>query len=346
MKTLILTDIVKTGHHWWYADFLKYNTIVEQQIDVVDDYYKLHQYDLNLYDRKIAVICAMNDFLLENNEYKNDLNSKIEKLKLQGFKFILGIPWESRENTKHNQHIEFYKKVYCTIWYGDHDWFWYYMYAKNKDKNFMFDHSVKIYDFLYLNKVKRQHRLTLFNNIISKNILSNSLFSFTSMQPSYRLPKEYELPWLRGESYPSRYGNEDQDIFEKPYNVSSINIVSETNNNNEENFITEKLWKPIIAGQIFVVHGNYKILSKLKELGFQTFDSIFDESYDNELDKNKRIEKIVELLTKLKNSEYLDLYEKTKNIRDHNQKLFWNREKLSKIINQRILNFLELIDRS
>jgi len=24
MKTLTLTDIVKIGHHWWHADFLKY----------------------------------------------------------------------------------------------------------------------------------------------------------------------------------------------------------------------------------------------------------------------------------------------------------------------------------
>lgn len=344
MKTLILTDIVKTGHHWWYADFLKYNTITDQQIDVIDDYYRLYQYNHESYDRKIAIICAMNDFLLKNEEYKNDLNNRIKKLKSQGFKFILGIPWESRENTKFNQHIKIYKKNCCNVWYGDHDWFWYYMYAKNKDKNFVFDHTVKIYDFLYLNKIKRHHRVNLFEKIISQNILSNSLFSFTDMQPKYQLPKEYELPWLGGESYPSKHGKEDQDIFEKPYNVSGINIVSETNDKNKEIFITEKLWKPIIAGQIFVVYGNYKTLSKLKELGFQTFDSIFDESYDNEPDTDKRMEKIVELLVKLKNSKYLDLYEKTKHIRDHNQKLFWNKEKLSEIINQRILVFLKLVD--
>lgn len=346
MKTLILTDIMKTGHHWWYADFLRYHTIMDQIIDVCDDYYKLHQHNLESYDKKIAVICGMNDFLLDNEEYKNDLNCKIEKLKSQGFKFILGIPWESRGNTRHNQHIKIYRKICFDTWHGDHDWFWYYMYSKNKDKNFIFDHTVKLYDFLYLNKIKRQHRVNLFNKIVSKNILSNSLFSFTDMQPPYRLPKEYELPWLRGESYPSTHGNEDQDIFEKPYNVSSINIVSETNNNNEETFITEKSWKPIIAGQIFVIHGNYRTLAKLKELGFQTFDCIFDESYDNELDPNKRIKKIVELLTKLKSSKFLDLYANTKIIRDHNQKLFWNKQKLSEIINQRVLSFLKLVDRS
>lgn len=57
------------------------------------------------------------------------------------------------------------------------------------------------------------------------------------------------------------------------------------------------------------------------------------------------IEKIVELLAKLKNSKHLDLYKKTKHIRDCNQKLFWDREKLSKIINQRILEFFNLYDK-
>ena len=41
---------------------------------------------------------------------ESDVNYRFEKLKSQGFKFILGIPWESRENAKDNQHIKFYKK--------------------------------------------------------------------------------------------------------------------------------------------------------------------------------------------------------------------------------------------
>ena len=60
MKTLILTDIMKTGHHWWYAQFLKYNTIKDQQIEIYDDYYNLNNSNLVEFDRKIAIICVMN----------------------------------------------------------------------------------------------------------------------------------------------------------------------------------------------------------------------------------------------------------------------------------------------
>jgi hypothetical protein len=99
-------------------------------------------------------------------------------------------------------------------------------------------------------------------------------------------------------NYP-RYGS-DQDIYEPQFNDCAFNLVSETNDNNHDVFITEKLWKPIIAQQIFVVHGNFGYLKKLREMGFRTFDSVFDESYDQEPDPDKRIEKIVSLCQHLR----------------------------------------------
>jgi DnaJ-class molecular chaperone len=72
-----------------------------------------------------------------------------------------------------------------------------------------------------------------------------------------KLKKEYELPWVDQENYPDM--GHDQEIYELPYNHSAYNIVSETLIN-EEVFITEKIWKPIIAQQIFVVHGRQHYL--------------------------------------------------------------------------------------
>ena len=71
MKNLILTDIMKTGHHWWYSQFIKYNNIKDQQIEVCDDYYNLNLFDLEKFDRKIAIICLMNDYLLKNDADKS-----------------------------------------------------------------------------------------------------------------------------------------------------------------------------------------------------------------------------------------------------------------------------------
>lgn len=113
-----------------------------------------------------------------------------------------------------------------------------------------------------------------------------------------------------------------------PYVESLFTIVGETNANSDYVFITEKTLKPIMNLHPFFVVGNPHTLKKLKELGFKTFDCIWDESYDNELDLNTRIEKIISEVKKLTNISLEELHEKiqkTKNI------CIYNREWLVKL---------------
>jgi hypothetical protein len=177
------------------------------------------------------------------------------------------------------------------------------MYNRYQGKTFEVDHSSKKYDFFYLNKYPRSHRVKLFNRLESLNLLKNSLYSFLS--EGKRLDKEYELPWVNPMNYP-KYGM-DQDIYEKPYNHSAYNIVSETHDSGET-FITEKIWKPILMQQIFVVHGKPHYLKELRELGFQTFNNTFDESYDTEENADKRLDKIINLCQWLKNQDAQKIY--------------------------------------
>mgnify|MGYP007000401821 len=109
------------------------------------------------------------------------------------------------------------------------------------------------------------------------------------------LDSDYELPWLNGKLYP-RYGR-DRDIFEKPYNESVFNLVSETSDT--ETFFTEKIWKPIVAGQPFIVHGAKHYLKNLRDMGFMTFGDHLDETYDNENSNQERISQIVKQCNEL-----------------------------------------------
>ena len=168
-------------------------------------------------------------------------------------------------------------------------------------------------------------------------MLENSLYT---KWPNVKLPKEYELPWVQ--DYPSM--GMDQDLYAKPYNDSKYSIISETNDNNNEIFMTEKIWKPIIAQQIFVLHGNYLYLQKLREMGFKTFSKYFDESYDLEIDRSKRIEKITATCLQLQKQNWKDLYLQTQALRQHNFDTFFNKEKLSEQINKTINLFLEFAD--
>ena len=94
------------------------------------------------------------------------------------------------------------------------------------------------------------------------------------------------------------------------------------------------------------MHGRHHYLKDLRELGFKTFDGIIDESYDEESDPEKRINKIVDLCKWLKNQDWKVLYEKTKDIREHNARHFFNKEALQIVINKTVLGFLEFADRS
>jgi hypothetical protein len=121
--------------------------------------------------------------------------------------------------------------------------------------------------------------------------------------------------------------------------------VSETNVG-DDIFITEKIWKPIIAEHLFVVHGNKHYLKHLKQLGFKTFSNVFDETYDDETNEDKKIEKIVETVRFITEMDGTELYQKTKEIRAHNRKLFFDVNRVKDVVGDSILRLLKFFDSS
>lgn len=340
-RNFILTDVMQTGPHENLEFFINQHTFTDQIFHCTGEYYTMHEYDLDSYDRKFAIIDVRkaNIRIEKNKEFFIELQRRCNLLHSQGFVFIKATPWESIDN------LQGIKYIYPDItldhikWTGGLSWFWIYMYRKHKDTNFQFDHSSKKYDFLYLNKMPRPHRKKLYERLQQTDLLSNSLYTYW---PQKKLPTEYELPWAK--DYP-QYGM-DQDIYEKPYNHTKFSLISETNDNNFEIFMTEKIWKPIIAGHVFIIHGNHLYLQKLKELGFKTFNHYFDESYDLESDKTKRIEKIIQSCVTLKNCDWKDLYLQTKSLREHNYRLFFDKNKIGEMVNSQLELFLEFADSS
>jgi len=338
---------MKTGDHQTIAQFFDMCTLPNEEITCSGEYYTLHNYDFKKYDRLFALIDhrLANNRLWKNKEYWEEFTRRASLLKNKGFYFIVAQPWESKENLEQYQYYKplLHDTKYST-WSGSISWFWFLMYEKHKDKKYNFDHSNKKYDFLYLNKQSRTHRKKLFDALQKQSLLDNSLISFLDPPYNIKLDRSYELPWVDASNYP-RYGR-DQDIYEPQFNDSAFNIVSETNDNNHDVFITEKLWKPIIAQQIFVVHGNFGYLKKLREMGFRTFDSVFDESYDQEPYPAKRIEKIVALCQYLCTVDKSKIYRETESIRKHNRDRFYDSAALASAVNETVLGFLEFADRS
>ena len=346
-KNLFLTDLMKTGDHQTIEQFLKKTTLPGETMEFAGEYYTLHNFDLKKYNRCFVLVDHHNSNhrFWKNEEYCQELERRIKILKDRGFCFILSHPWESQENMHYRQHYkEYLSNTKYYTWSGGVSWFWFFMFLKHNNQKYNFNHSDKKYDFLYLNKQSRIHRKKLFDALRKESLLDSSLISFLGPPYHIKLDKSYELPWVDAENYP-RYGS-DQDIYEPQFNDCAFNLVSETNDNNHDVFITEKLWKPIIAQQIFVVHGNLGYLKKLREMGFRTFDSVFDESYDQEPDPDKRIEKIVSLCRHLRTVDKSKIYRETESIRQHNRDRFYNTTALYDAVNETVLGFLEFADRS
>jgi len=74
------------------------------------------------------------------------------------------------------------------------------------------------------------------------------------------------------------------------------NIVTETVFYYDKLHLTEKIFKPIVSKQPFMLLAAPGNLAYLKSYGFKTFDSVIDESYDNIVDNDLRTEAVVRQL--------------------------------------------------
>lgn len=102
------------------------------------------------------------------------------------------------------------------------------------------------------------------------------------------------------------------------------------------NFITEKTFKPIAYQHPFITISNPYSLRELKELGFATFDNIFNESYDNEVSLYDRVNLIKKQIQQFDISKYND--PETVKRTEHNFNHFYNETEVNRRVQQEIIN--------
>ena len=172
--------------------------------------------------------------------------------------------------------------------------------------------------FLCLNRVHRWQRVNLFLLWNIHNLMDDSYFTLNKQSG---LPSENALRDLFDTKLIEKYNIKDSylneiesklplelDEFKESaemallygpidayYQSSLINIVTETNFIDSDIFNTEKIFKPMVHRQPFIVIGPYKTLENLRNMGYKTFSDFWDESYDNIEDPIERLIKIVEL---------------------------------------------------
>jgi len=91
---------------------------------------------------------------------------------------------------------------------------------------------------------------------------------------------------------------------------SYFDIVTESEfSSRTNNLFTEKIFKPIVFYQPFLVIGRPHILRELKKIGFKTFDQFWDESYDSEENDYKRFSMVNNIINDLNNKSMDDIHE-------------------------------------
>lgn len=319
------------------------------QIKITNNYYELELDPLNDYHLKYALIdiCfPLHNEMPKTSEYITELKRKVKKLSDKGFRIMLCNLWEN-SNCHSSTGMSGVlsecgiKKFY--ILGGARSYFWWHMQRLHIGQLPRLKHTNKIFDFLYFNKRPRLPRKYLFDAIKKKGLLENSLYTaWFDYKTRIKLPEEYEIPEYKLD-YP--YTGKDQMIYCLPYEHSKVNIVSETHHTRykpDTGFITEKSWKPIICEQPFVIHAYQNFLSDLRAMGFKTFDSVWDESYDTIANPYHRADAIVKLLSRIRKLDYQTLYKQTEEIRYHNREKFFNFLELRTVIKEDVLRAFEL----
>lgn len=188
------------------------------------------------------------------------------------------------------------------------------------------------------------HRHVLLTEYLSGNY-SDSYFSFLMKITNFNdsLMADYDVPELQEDLdkinsllpieldthiFPNKGQFNVNNTLKKDLFLNScINIVTESSFINNELFLSEKILKPILSYQPFIVMGPYGYLKRLKTYGFKTFSDVWSEDYDNIKSPYERITVLMELirdLNKLNINEINKIYQKTKDICIYNRNLFYS----------------------
>lgn len=92
---------------------------------------------------------------------------------------------------------------------------------------------------------------------------------------------------------------------------------------NDVFFLTEKTVKALYLGIPFVIVGTSGFLKRLHNLGFRTYGELWDESYDDIENYDRRMYKLVHTITNLQHFDWQANKEKLKEIGDHNRLQFF-----------------------
>lgn len=220
---------------------------------------------------------------------------------------------------------------------------WYRCYRNNPPKfNEPITHAFISYNNLASSF--RSHRVDLLSRLYSKDLIKQGLVSFNSpgleklqqsinSLPNYPVQsreifeqQKHNLARTLTVDNPNIQGSLSASIDLDNCRKSFVQIVTETVYYQDKLHLTEKVFKPIVAGQPFLLLAAPNNLKYLKSYGFKTFGDYWDENYDSMPDPADRMAAVVDITEQLCNKPLAELEEMRRDMQgilEHNYRHFY-----------------------
>jgi hypothetical protein len=260
----------------------------------------------------------------------------IEKLSIYDKILILHSEKRSEELKKYEAND------YIGVYYWSHalisaDW---YRYAQH-DPKLIVDFSEIKKDFLIYNRAwtgTREYRLTFMHELVNQDLQSTCLTSFAQTDNGHlyldhefkNLNLSVDLQGLSQHFPPNQHDSAaSADYNNTDYSCIAIEVILETLFDDSRLHLTEKTLRPIACGRPFILMSTQGSLQYLREYGFRTFDGLIDETYDTIADPKKRLQAVIQEMSRLAaldTQEKYNLWNKLYEIANFNKQLLFSQQ--------------------
>ena len=189
-------------------------------------------------------------------------------------------------------------------------------------QNYPFSSKSKKYKISCLNGIPREHRKLVYLKLQEKDYFSDMIFTFGHRPELHQNFDNWSLTYQEQEIYnrlpqnveflPSDRDGIDITVNHPAFQETYVNLVTETTIRADIPMLSEKTFKPISTGQLFVLIASPGAIQFLRDIGFDTFDDIIDHSYDQILDTRTRIEQALVQIDRLAHMDLAPIYETIK----------------------------------
>jgi hypothetical protein len=223
-----------------------------------------------------------------------------------------------------NDHQRFNRMLFYPYWYH-----W-------SSKNFV-THDAQSFDKTYewscLNGNPRNHRIYNYFYAYHKLYFKDACFTFhnadVSRSDDVELDPEVIKFWneirytLKSRDLAFNVKAQPNTLCNLPANSDSyVHLVTETTVI-PKIFVSEKTWKPIASGQLFLIFSNPGTVSYLRNQGVDVFDDIIDHGYDSISNWQDRLHAIHDQLQHLLSQDLKEIYIATSDRRTDNANKFF-----------------------